>query len=86
MLAWLFGLSLQGPQGFQAAREQLQSIPLLALSLVLVWSLSHHLLAGIRHLLLDVEIGLDRSSARTSAWFVNAGALVLTGIYLAGIV
>jgi len=43
--------------------------------------LSHHLLAGIRHLLLDVEIGLEKSSARASAWLVNLGAILATAWY-----
>jgi succinate dehydrogenase / fumarate reductase cytochrome b subunit len=47
-----------------------------------VWSLSHHLLAGVRHLLLDIDIGLDRAAARASAWLVNLGALALTAAFL----
>jgi len=81
LLAWLFGLSLENEQGFQQARQTLHSTPVILLSLLLVWSLSHHLLAGIRHLLLDVEIGLDRGAARLSAWLVNLGALLATAWY-----
>ena len=81
LLAWLFGLSLENEQGFQQARQYLHSTPVILLSLLLVWSLSHHLLAGIRHLLLDVEIGLDRGAARLSAWLVNLGALLATAWY-----
>ena len=55
----------------------------IVLTVLLVWSFSHHLLAGIRHLLLDIEIGVQRAQARTSAWLVNLGALLLTAIYLA---
>ena len=82
LLAWLFGLSLENPQGFQQAQEHLHSSPLMLLSVLLVWSLSHHLLAGIRHLLLDVEIGLDKVTARLSAWLVNLGALLATAWYV----
>ena len=46
--------------------------------MLLVWSLSHHLLAGIRHLLLDIDIGVEKTQARGSAWLVNMGALALT--------
>ena len=81
LLAWLFGLSLENPQGFEQAGEYLHSIPLMLLSVLLVWSLSHHLLAGIRHLLLDAEIGLDKDTARLSAWLVNLGALLATAWY-----
>jgi succinate dehydrogenase / fumarate reductase, cytochrome b subunit len=82
LVAWLFGLSLQDEQGFRAALDYLQCLPLRLVSLLLVWSLAHHLLAGFRHLLLDLEIGISRSRARASAWVVNIGALALTALYL----
>ena len=81
LLAWLFGLSLENAQGFQQAREHLHSSPVLLLSVLLVWSLSHHLLAGIRHLLLDIEFGVDKAAARLSAWLVNLGAVLATAGY-----
>jgi succinate dehydrogenase / fumarate reductase cytochrome b subunit len=81
LLAWLFGLSLENAQGFQQARQHLQSTPVMLLSVLLVWSLIHHLLAGVRHLLLDVGIGLDKATARLSAWLVNLGALLVTAWY-----
>ena len=79
---WLFGLSLESAQGFRQVLDALQATHLRAVSLLLVWSLSHHLLAGIRHLLLDIEIGIDRQAARFSAWLVNLGALLITLGYL----
>lgn len=83
LLAWLFSLSLQSEQGYRMALDYLHRLPLRLLSLLLVWALAHHLLAGIRHLLLDLEIGITRSRGRTSAWIVNLGALALTALYLA---
>jgi succinate dehydrogenase / fumarate reductase cytochrome b subunit len=82
LVAWLFGLSLQNEQNYQVVLAYLQSLPVRLLSVVLVWSLSHHLLAGLRHLLLDIEIGMDRRQARFSAWLVNLGGLLLTALYL----
>ena len=81
LLAWLFGLSLENAQGFQQARQHLHSTPAMLLSVLLVWSFSHHLLAGIRHLLLDIDIGLEKTAARTSAWLVNLGAVLATTWY-----
>jgi succinate dehydrogenase / fumarate reductase cytochrome b subunit len=80
-LSWLFALSLENEQGFQRSLDYLRSTPVTLLSLLLVWSLSHHLLAGIRHLLLDVEIGLEKTAARASAWLVNLGAVLATAGY-----
>lgn len=39
--------------------------------LIFLWALVHHLLAGIRYLLLDIDVGVDLKSARLSAWFVS---------------
>jgi succinate dehydrogenase / fumarate reductase cytochrome b subunit len=82
LVAWLFAQSLAGETGFQTALAHLRSLPGKAVSLLLFWSLSHHLLAGVRHLLLDIDIGLDRASARASAWLVNLGALAMTAAFL----
>ncbi len=82
LVAWLFARSLENEAAFLQVTKLLDSPLALIVSLVLVWSLSHHLLAGIRHLLLDIEIGLDKARARFSAWLVNVGALILTAIYL----
>ena len=83
VIAYLFALSLESRQGFQQVQALLASPVAVALTVLLVWSFSHHLLAGIRHLLLDVEIGVQRAQARTSAWLVNLGAVLLTALYLA---
>lgn len=82
LFAWLFGLSLDSEQGFAQALAYLHSTPFQLLFLFMVWSLSHHLLAGIRHLLLDVDIGVDKPTARLTARIVNFGALLVVLVYL----
>jgi succinate dehydrogenase / fumarate reductase cytochrome b subunit len=82
LVAWLFARSLENEAAYLEVMELIKSPPALLVSILLIWSLSHHLLAGIRHLLLDVEIGIEKTQARASAWLVNIGALVLTAIYL----
>jgi succinate dehydrogenase / fumarate reductase cytochrome b subunit len=82
LLTWLFGLSLESEQGFLEVRDFLRSVPVILVSLILVWSFSHHLLAGLRHLLLDIDIGVQKAQARASAWLVNLGALLMTGLYM----
>lgn len=81
LFAWLFGLSLESEEGFRQAAVYLHTTPFRVLSLLLVWSLSHHLLAGIRHLLLDIDVGVTRGPARTSARVVNFGAALLAIAY-----
>lgn len=46
--------------------------------LALVWAYLHHLSAGVRHLLMDLHIGLDKESGRKSAVAVFAVSLPLT--------
>jgi succinate dehydrogenase / fumarate reductase cytochrome b subunit len=77
LMVYLLGLSLQGPAGYERAQDWLGSLPVQMLLILLAWSVFHHLLAGIRHLLLDIHVGVDRPQARRSAWLVNLAALAL---------
>ena len=68
---YLLDLSLRGPQFFMRV-AQLTGSPVFRLAaFVMVWALAHHLLAGIRHLLSDVDVGSALPAARRSAWLVN---------------
>lgn len=67
---YLLDLSLQGANGFKQAAELL-TYPLLQLvGLILLWSIVHHLIAGIRFLLTDFDIGLEKHQATRYAWLV----------------
>lgn len=46
--------------------------------LALAWAYLHHVCAGIRYLLMDVHIGLDKNKAKNSAAIVFAVSLPLT--------
>jgi succinate dehydrogenase / fumarate reductase cytochrome b subunit len=46
--------------------------------LALGWALLHHLCAGVRHVLMDLELGVDLRAARRNAWVVYAVSLPLT--------
>jgi succinate dehydrogenase / fumarate reductase cytochrome b subunit len=82
LLIYLLDLSLQGPAGFDQAMEWLQCGWIRAGSVVITWSLLHHLLSGIRFLLIDIEVGVTLPAARSSAWLVNISAALLTLAYL----
>lgn len=80
--AILFHQALSGPQGFATAASFLSSwLARLAL-LVLAWGLLHHLLAGVRYLLLDLGLGLERDAARQSAWTATIAAVAVLVIGL----
>jgi succinate dehydrogenase / fumarate reductase cytochrome b subunit len=77
---WLLDVSLRSEAGFEAIRGYFQ-LPLVKLGmLVFIWAYCHHLCAGIRYLLLDVDVGIDLRSARISSWLVLVVSLALTAI------
>lgn len=82
LAAFLLDLSLQGPDGFAQATQLLASPLLRFIQLLLAWSLVHHALAGLRFLLIDVEVGVDKPTARASAWAVNLAAPLLASLFL----
>lgn len=71
--------SLQSAAAYQAVVDGLSLMPVRVLLLLLAAAFAHHFYAGIRHLLLDVDIGISRSQARLSAWLVLVGTAV-TGV------
>jgi succinate dehydrogenase / fumarate reductase cytochrome b subunit len=80
VLIYQLDQSLDSDAGYAAAAAFF-GLPLVKLAvLLLVWSYSHHFCAGIRYLLLDLHIGLDRVPARQSAAVVLAVSLLLTAI------
>lgn len=80
--AWVLFLldaSLASPEGFERVRGHYLQMPLVKLGLiVLAWAFCHHLCAGIRFLLLDLDKGMDLKSARMSALAVIVVSLALT--------
>ena len=48
--------------------------------LALSWAYLHHFCAGIRHLVMDMHIGIEKDSARQTAVVVLAASLSLTAL------
>jgi succinate dehydrogenase / fumarate reductase cytochrome b subunit len=84
-LIYLLQLSLSGPEGFTAAGEALHGLVGTVFVFLLTWSVSHHLLAGIRYLLIDVDVGVDRAMARRTAFGVVAAGPVLAVLLTGGV-
>lgn len=61
-------VSLSGPAGFQQVERVVTSIPGRIVWVVLILILAQHFFSGVRHLLLDLDIGMGRSQCRRSAW------------------
>ena len=83
---YVLHLSLDSAQSYERL-TRIAGTGLFKVALVaFIWALSHHLLAGVRHLLMDIGIGSHLVEARRSAWGVNIGgavmALVAAGVVL----
>lgn len=84
LLALGLDRSLRSPADFDALGALL-SAPLRALLLVIVvWAATHHVLAGLRHLLMDIGVGSALPSARTSARIALIAAVVVALIAAVG--
>lgn len=77
-LLWMLDRSLSGPEEFEEVKRHLALWPVKTALLVFVWAFCHHFCAGVRFLLLDLEKGVDKTSARRSSWAVLAASLALT--------
>jgi succinate dehydrogenase / fumarate reductase, cytochrome b subunit len=85
LLIYLFGLSLSGKAGFADASDLFANGLVMLLLFLFLWGLMHHLLAGIRYLLIDIDIGVDKPLYRQTAWAVIMAAPVLALILMGGL-
>ncbi|WEN43019.1 Succinate dehydrogenase cytochrome b556 subunit [Thauera sp. GDN1] len=83
VIALTLDVSLRTEAGFASVRDLLSSPFWTVTGAVLLWALVHHVLAGVRHLLMDVGVGSELVQARVSARLVLVGAPVLTLLFLA---
>ena len=80
-LLYMLDLSLASEAGFQKVKGYFE-LPLVKLGLlVLVWAFCHHLCAGIRYLVLDLNKGIELRPARISAGAVIVVSLLATAYF-----
>jgi len=79
-ILYLFDQSLASEMSYQKFQAFTGNILVKILCLGLIWSFLHHFCAGIRYLLLDLEIGVEKSEANRSAIFVFILGLALTAV------
>ncbi|MBS0355267.1 MAG: succinate dehydrogenase, cytochrome b556 subunit [Proteobacteria bacterium] len=80
VLLSLFGSSVGSPESFASFKEVVDNVFVKLILSGLVWAYLHHFCAGIRFLLLDVHVGVDKQSAVSSARIVLIVSLILTVI------
>ena len=72
----LLAYSTRSPAAFREVSEWLAGVPAALVLAVLAAAFAHHLLAGVRILLLDAGIGVALRPARAMAWVALVGAAV----------
>ncbi|MGB0712963.1 MAG: succinate dehydrogenase, cytochrome b556 subunit [Gammaproteobacteria bacterium] len=82
---YVLDLSLSGAEGYAQAAAILDAVLVKLILMVLTWSIMHHLFAGIRYLLIDIDIGVERDSTRKLAWGVLGASIVMTLILWGGL-
>ena len=82
---YVLELSVDSPAGFERSLAILQQPVMQLIGLILLWALLHHLLAGVRYLLLDFDIGVDKIASTRTAWTVLAAEVVLMAVIIAGV-
>ncbi|HEY0339046.1 MAG TPA: succinate dehydrogenase, cytochrome b556 subunit [Burkholderiales bacterium] len=85
LFLWFFlqGLerSLASPESFEELKGTLNNPIVKLLTLGLLWAYLHHTFAGIRHLGLDLRLGIELPKARASAYAVLVVSLALTLVF-----
>jgi len=81
---WLVAISI-GPDAYATVDAFFGSLVGRVLLFLFTWSLIHHMLGGIRHLIWDTGHGLDKVSIEVFAWATIVSSVVLTVlIWVAG--
>lgn len=70
LLLWGLSLSLESQQHFENLKKAVNKPVFLVLLGISAAAFFFHLLAGIRHLLTDLNIGTSLKAARFTAWIV----------------
>jgi succinate dehydrogenase / fumarate reductase cytochrome b subunit len=79
-ILYLFDQSLASELSFMQFQAFTDHFLVKLICLGLIWSFLHHFCAGIRYLLLDLEIGVEKIPAQKSAILVLVVSLVLTAL------
>jgi len=75
---YLLDLSIVSPQGFQRVQHVLHQPVVVIVLIFILWAFLHHFFAGLRFLMIDADIGVEKIRSRQGAWLVFiAEAIVL---------
>lgn len=77
---YLLQLSLGSPASYARFESLAEGFLAKLVMIVLFWAFFHHLCAGIRYLVLDLHVGLEKAQAQLSAKIATGAGLALTVI------
>ncbi len=80
VLLWGVQMSLASPDAFAQFKAVVANPFSKLILLALAWAYIHHLLAGLRHLALDLHVGVELAPARRSSAIVLVLSVLLTVI------
>lgn len=80
-LLYLLHQSLDTPETFAVAASVAGHGFVKLVLLGLLWAFLHHFCAGIRYLVLDMHVGTDLASARSTSMMVVGASLLLTVVF-----
>jgi succinate dehydrogenase / fumarate reductase cytochrome b subunit len=77
-LLWMLDRSLSSEAAFEKIKHYAGLWPVKLSLLVLIWAYCHHFCAGVRHVFLDLEKGIEKETALLTSWISFAASLALT--------
>lgn len=77
-MLWLFQCSLTSIETYSELRQVMAHPALKLLSLGVMWAFLHHFCAGVRYLLIDLNVASGLAAARSSSRWVLAVSALLT--------
>ena len=80
VVLYLLGSSLESSSTFAQFKAWVGNPLCKVLLLGILWAYLHHFCAGIRHLAMDMHMGLELATARATSYAVLAVSLVLTAV------
>jgi succinate dehydrogenase / fumarate reductase cytochrome b subunit len=78
VILWLLHISLDSAQSFAAFKTVVGHPAVKIILFGVLWAYMHHLCAGVRHLAMDLHIGLELGSARATSVAVLVVSIALT--------
>jgi succinate dehydrogenase / fumarate reductase cytochrome b subunit len=77
LASWLVAIAA-GPDAYALVSRLFATTPGRIVLFLFTWSLVHHMLGGMRHLVWDTGRALDKTSIEVLAWLTIIGSIALT--------